>query len=134
MDPVVHFEMPAEDKKRVSEFYTQAFGWKMTTMGPEMNNYVLAGTTETDEKTMSPVKPGAINGGFYSKTDGEGGAQPPHLVISVQNLEESMKKVEAAGGKIIDKPMDIPTVGMYVSIKDTEGNIVGMMQPAPMPN
>lgn len=131
MDPVVHFEMPAEDKKRVSEFYTNAFGWKMQMLGPEMNNYVLAGTTEVDENTMTPLKPGAINGGFYGKSD-NGGSQPPHLVISVQNLEESMKKVEAAGGKIIDKPMEIPTVGMYVSITDSEGNIVGMLQPLPM--
>jgi predicted enzyme related to lactoylglutathione lyase len=131
MDPVVHFEMPAEDKKRVSEFYTKAFGWKMQTMGPEMNNYVLAGTTEIDEKTMTPLKPGAINGGFYAKTD-DPGSTAPHVVISVENLEESMKKVEAAGGKLVDKPMEIPTVGMYITIVDTEGNRVGMLQPAPM--
>jgi len=29
MNPVVHFEMPAKDRARVSEFYTKAFGWKM---------------------------------------------------------------------------------------------------------
>lgn len=131
MDPVVHFEMPADDKKRVAEFYTKAFGWNMQQMGPEMNGYVLAGTTEVDEKTMMPKNPGAINGGFYDKTD-DPGSHAPHVVISVQNLEESMKKVEAAGGKLVDKPMDIPTVGKYITIIDTEGNRVGMLQPAPM--
>jgi predicted enzyme related to lactoylglutathione lyase len=29
MDLVVHFEMPAGDSKRMSEFYTKAFGWEM---------------------------------------------------------------------------------------------------------
>ena len=29
-NPVVHFEMPATDGKRMSEFYTNAFGWKDT--------------------------------------------------------------------------------------------------------
>jgi predicted enzyme related to lactoylglutathione lyase len=29
MNPVVHFEMPAKDNKRVADFYTKAFGWKM---------------------------------------------------------------------------------------------------------
>lgn len=29
MNPVVHFEMPAEDKKRMSKFYTKAFGWQL---------------------------------------------------------------------------------------------------------
>jgi predicted enzyme related to lactoylglutathione lyase len=28
MYPIVHFEMPAEDKKRMSEFYTKTFGWQ----------------------------------------------------------------------------------------------------------
>jgi uncharacterized protein len=28
MNPVVHFEMPAEEKSRMADFYTKAFGWK----------------------------------------------------------------------------------------------------------
>jgi predicted enzyme related to lactoylglutathione lyase len=35
MDPVVHFEMPAEDKKRMVEFYANVFGWKMEMLGKE---------------------------------------------------------------------------------------------------
>lgn len=27
MNPVVHFEMPAKDKKRVADFYSKVFGW-----------------------------------------------------------------------------------------------------------
>ena len=64
MDPVVHFEMPTKDKKRTAEFYSNAFGWKMNQLGAEMGDYLLAQTTETDEKMM-PKQPGAINGGFF---------------------------------------------------------------------
>ncbi len=32
------------------------------------------------------------------------------------------------------KPDDIPEVGLYVTIVDTEGNKVGMLQPAQMPS
>lgn len=131
MDPVVHFEMPAVDKKRVAEFYTKAFGWEMKQLGPEMGEYILATTTAVDETSKMPKQPGAINGGFYEKTD-DPGSHAPHVVISVQNLNEAMKKVEAAGGKLVDKPMDIPGVGQYITIVDTEGNRVGMLQPAPM--
>ena len=60
MDPVVHFEMPAENKERMSKFYTKAFGWQTNQLGPEMGEYVLVTTTEVDEKMM-PKKPGAIN-------------------------------------------------------------------------
>jgi predicted enzyme related to lactoylglutathione lyase len=35
MDPVVHFEMPAEDRKRMADFYTKAFGWQTQMLGPD---------------------------------------------------------------------------------------------------
>ena len=38
MNPVVHFEMPADDKKRMADFYSQAFGWKTQMLGEEMGN------------------------------------------------------------------------------------------------
>src|SRR6185369_17421587 len=135
MDRVVHFEMPAKDNKRVSEFYSKAFGWQMNQLGDEMGSYLLAGTTETDENRM-PKTPGAINGGFFKFQEKEG-FNVPHIVISVDNLEESMEKVKAQGGKIIggasgpDTVDDIPGIGRYISFEDSEGNHVGMLQPAP---
>src|SRR5512139_3035404 len=68
MDPVVHFEMPAEDRKRMADFYTNTFGWKTQMLGPEMGDYVLAATTESDE-TGRPKNPGVINGGFFPKSE-----------------------------------------------------------------
>lgn len=128
MDPVVHFEMPAEDKKRMSAFYTKVFGWKTTMLGPDMSEYVVVETTETDKKTMRPKNPGAINGGFYQKPDDPWG-QYPSIVISVEDIGKSMEKVMAAGGKVHGKPDMIPGVGQYVSIVDTEGNRISMLQP-----
>ena len=43
-----------------------------------------------------------------------------------------MKKVAAAGGKVLDKPQDIPGIGKYIAFRDSEGNRVGMLQPSPM--
>jgi len=128
MNPVVHFEMPYEDPKRVSTFYTNAFGWGMQYL-PDMGKYVLAGTTAVDEKTQRPKEPGAINGGFYPKSDTYGGI---HVVISVDNLEASMEAVKKAGGKIQGEIQDIPGIGRFVMFEDTEGNRVGMLQPMPM--
>lgn len=125
--PVVHFEMPADDKDRVSKFYSEAFGWDMNKLGPEMNEYVLATTTETDKEGM-PTTPGAINGGIYQKGEDE----TIHFVISVDNLKDHMEVVKKAGGKIKGEPMDIPGIGKFVMIEDTEGNPVGMLQPSEM--
>ncbi len=128
MNPVVHFEMPAEDKKRMSKFYTKAFGWQTKQLGPETGEYVLVTTTEVDEKMM-PKKPGAINGGFFQKTDDKP-SQYPSVVIQVDDIKKSMKKVEEVGGKVLGEPMEIPNVGWYVSFLDTEGNRVSMLQPS----
>jgi uncharacterized protein len=129
--PVVHFEMPAKDLVRVKKFYEDAFGWGMNQMGADMGNYLLAGTVDVDEKTQMPKTPGAINGGFWVPDDNTP-HQPPHVVISVDDLEEAIEMVKRAGGEVLDEPMEIPGIGRYVSIKDTEGNIVGVLQPAPM--
>ena len=59
------------------------------------------------------------------------------MVISVDNIEASIKKVEEAGGKVLGGSKgkgtidDIPGIGRYVSFVDTEGNHVGMLQPNP---
>ena len=86
MDPVVHFEMPAEDRKRVADFYANVFGWKTQMLGPEMGDYVLATTTESDE-TGRPKKPGVINGGFFPKSDDKP-AQYPSVAIAVEDIKE----------------------------------------------
>jgi predicted enzyme related to lactoylglutathione lyase len=65
MNPVVHFEMPAEDRKRMADFYTKVFGWKAQQLGEDMGNYVLATTTDSDEK--GPKKPGTIKWWFLSE-------------------------------------------------------------------
>ena len=128
MNPVVHFEMPAEDRKRMADFYRNVFGWKTQMLGPEMGGYVLATTTEVG-KNGRPKNPGAINGGFFLKSDDKP-AQYPSVVIAVEDIKKHMKKVEKAGGKVLGVPWDIPGVGLYVSFIDTEGNRVSMLQPA----
>ncbi len=130
MNPVVHFEMPAEDGKRMTEFYTKTFGWNIQQYGPEMGNYMVVATSETDEKGH-PVRPGNIGGGFYPKPK-DGSADHPSVVIAVDDINESVKKIKAGGGTLLGEPANIPGVGMYVSFKDTEGNRLSILQPSEM--
>lgn len=80
MNPVVHFEMPAEDRKRMAGFYTDVFGWKTNLMGEDMGNYVTVSTTETDDKGR-PKTPGTINGGFFPKRKGRLPSTHPLLLL-----------------------------------------------------
>ncbi|MFI5271022.1 MAG: VOC family protein [Candidatus Saccharimonadales bacterium] len=136
MNPVVHFEMGYEDRERMVKFYETVFGWKGQSMGPEMGNYVVAQTTETDENGMVQTK-GAINGGFYQKTDNPL-SQVPSVVISVDDIQEAIKSVKEAGGKISGgmnekgehtmEPQMIPGVGLWISAMDTENNRFSILQ------
>ena len=127
MNPVVHFEVPAEDRERMAEFYEKTFDWKLQKLGPEMGSYIIAHTGETDENGMMK-KPGMINGGFFQKTDDN---RYPSIVIAVDDIREHMKKVKEPGGKVFGEPMEIPGVGWYVPFSDTEGNRLSMIQPNP---
>jgi len=129
VDPVVHFEMPAEDSKRMSKFYKQAFGWKAQMLGPDMGNYVVVTTAQEVDKIGRPKRRGIINGGFFKK-DNSKPAQYPSVVIAVDSIKSAMKKVTKAGGEVLGEPMDIPGFGLYVSFYDTEGNRVSIMEPA----
>ena len=127
MDPVVHFEIPAEDRNRMSDFYSSVFGWKTKMLGPEMGNYVTAATGEIDGRGW-PVQPGVINGGFYMKRK-DVPNESPSIVISVDNIQESIKKITEAGGKVFAGPHEIPGVGLYASFYDIEGNRASILQP-----
>lgn len=128
-NPVVHFEMPYKDGKRVVEFYSKAFGWQMNETGPEMGAYITAGTAETDENRM--VKnPGNINGGFYD-LNATSASPAPSVVISVPDLQEAIRNIEAAGGKLLGEPTEIPGIGLWVSFEDSEGNRVSILQSSP---
>jgi uncharacterized protein len=139
-NPVIHFEMGYFDRERMKKFYTTAFGWKLQQMGSDMGNYIIAQTTETDEKGMVKT-PGTINGGFYQKIENPL-SHAPSVVISVPDIKSAMKAVEAGGGKILGamdesgnpsmEPMMIPGVGLWIFFQDPENNRVSLMQPVSM--
>jgi len=128
MNSVVHFEMPYDDRERMAKFYENVFGWQTQMLGEEMDNYVLATTTQTDES--GPKRPSAINGSFFPRKP-DWPAQYPSLVIAVDDIHAAMSQVTDAGGTILGEPLTIQGVGQYVSFFDTEGNRVSMLQPIP---
>lgn len=125
MNPVIHFELPVEKSDRARKFYETVFGWQTTQLGAEAGNFILAFTTETDEN-RAPKKPGAINGGFYQKTNSE---QHTKLTILVEDIRAAMRNVKDAGATLIpmneqnpEEPFELPGVGLFATFKDTEGN------------
>lgn len=129
MFPVVHFEIPYKNSERITKFYSSVFGWKMTVMEPDSNNYILVTTAEYDAKPGFPA--GAINGGFYA-VQPEWLPHHPSIVIAVDDVQTTKNDIIQYGGKIIGDPVTIPNYGIYLSFIDTEGNRNSIIQPSGM--
>ena len=124
MFKVVHFEIPFDNKVRASKFYSEIFGWKLQEF-PEME-YVMAQTAAVDEKQM-PKEPGSINGGLFQRPKE---APNPVLYVAVDSIDEAIRKVQGAGGKVVTPNTPIPGMGAYARVTDTEGNVIGLFQNA----
>ncbi len=124
MDKVVHFEIPADDLARAKEFYGSIFGWELEDM--EAMPYTIIRTTPVDEQQM-PTEPGAINGGMMQRTSE---TPTPVLTIGVGSVDDALKKVEAGGGSTVTPKTEIPGMGSFAYIKDTEGNLIGLWENA----
>jgi uncharacterized protein len=123
MDKVVHFEIPTDDLARAKEFYGSIFGWQLQTI--DDMDYTIAMTTAVDEQTQLPTEPGAINGGMMKRS---ADTPSPVLTVGVDSIDDSRKRVEAAGGTVVTPRTEIPGMGAFAYFKDTEGNVLGLWE------
>ncbi|HXE57541.1 MAG TPA: VOC family protein [Gemmatimonadales bacterium] len=123
MARVIHFEIHAESPERAIDFYSAVFGWRFTRWtGPE--EYWLVTTGPRDE-------PG-IDGGLVRRRGAvEGEAVIGYVcTISVNDLDRTLGDARRLGGILAVAPTEIPGVGRLAYMKDTEGNIFGMIEAA----
>ncbi len=125
MGKVVHFEIPTDDLGRAKEFYGSTFGWQIQTM--EEMEYNIVMTAPVDPETQLPTEPGAINGGLMKRS-----AETPAPVITIQvdSIDDSLKRVEEAGGSTVQARTEIPGMGAFAYFQDTEGNTLGLWENA----
>ncbi|OGK13877.1 glyoxalase [Candidatus Roizmanbacteria bacterium RIFCSPHIGHO2_02_FULL_37_15] len=124
MDKVVHFEIEADDLDRAQKFYQEIFGWEIQNVSAPGMEYRLINTVETDEKQM-PKEAGAINGGLQKKT---GQSKGVVIVIDVKSIDETLKKVQERGSKIVMPKTQVGDMGLYARVTDTEGNVIGIWE------
>lgn len=120
---VVHFEIPFDDEQRAGSFYTDAFGWKLTSM-PDMK-YVLVTTGPSDQGP--PSEPGFINGGMLARGLPVGS---PLVVIDVEDIDESLQTIENLGGTTVSAKQPVGEMGFAAYFKDPEGNLLGLWETA----
>jgi len=126
MNKVIHFEIPVDDLARAKKFYSSIFGWEIIDWPmPGGVTYTSVRTVPVDEKTFMPKEPGAINGGMTQRSKE---VPTPIITISVGSIDEYVKKIEAAGGKRVMPKAEVPDMGFYAYVADSEGNVIGLWE------
>jgi uncharacterized protein len=124
MPRVVHFEIHAANPERAVEFYSKLFDWKFQKWDGPMPYWLI---------TTGPDTARGINGGLlprHGEIDGQ--AVIAYVcTVDVENLDNYVAKAQALGAQMAVPKMPIPGIGWLAYIKDTEGNILGMMQNDP---
>jgi predicted enzyme related to lactoylglutathione lyase len=104
----VWFELVTGEPKKAQGFYAEVLGWRTQAfpMGPASYDMIYAGDTMI---------------GGYASPRREG--TPSHWIayVSVDDVDAAAKRVTANGGKIVEPPSDIPTVGRRARIADPQG-------------
>lgn len=110
--PIVHVEIPAHDPAAASRFYADLFGWKPETM-PDLD-YIAFG-----------AQPGP--GGGFPKVDDQT-FKPGDVVVYVgtDDIDATLAKVEALGGKTLLPKTEIPNIGWFAFFSDPTGNRIGL--------
>jgi uncharacterized protein len=128
MGRVVHFEIHADDLARARTFYETVFGWKIEKW--DGLDYWVVKTGASDDVTEGEW-PG-IDGGLLQRQ----GKPPVHdnpvsayvCTIQVDDIDATCARVvENAGNVMVDKK-PLKGVGWLCYCRDTEGNVIGVMQ------
>ena len=122
MNKVVHFEIPVDNLNRAKKFYKNIFGWQINDF-PGMN-YSIVTTVATDNKQM-PKEAGAINGGLMKRNHPR---ESPVIVVDVPSVDNYIKKIKKAGGKVVLSKQKVSDMGLYARVSDTEKNVIGIWQ------
>jgi predicted enzyme related to lactoylglutathione lyase len=119
---IVHFEIPANDVEKLRKFYSALFGWKIEKM-PGPTEYFGIQTVPVDAKGM-PMRFG-VNGGMMKKQNPE---HKPVNYISVESVDDYIKKIEKLGGQVTVPKMEVPGIGWWAMALDPEGNQFAILQ------
>jgi uncharacterized protein len=114
-NPIVHFEVLGKDKAVLEDFYRAAFDWQLN---PVMDSYSMA-------------TPGmGINGGIGTSMDG--GAGHAIFYVEVDNIAQTLTRIEGRGGRRISGPDQVPNGPLFALFADPEGHVIGLVQAGTM--
>lgn len=113
-----HIEIPADDTQRARRFYQDLFGWTFT--DTEYGDYALFTT---------PGGESAVGGGLGKR--GESAPLATRTYVDVDSIDAALAKTEGLGGRVVQGKDEVPGVGWWAVIVDTEGNELALFENVP---
>lgn len=114
---ITHIDIPADDLERAKRFYAGLFGWQ------------IAGTPEFPDYEMFQSGPQGVGGGIGLR--GETAPQKPRVYVTVDSLDDALARVEGLGGSIVVEKTEVPGMGWYAAVHDSEGSEIGLWEGLP---
>lgn len=109
-----HVEIPADDLDRAKRFYGELFGWTFQeTPGYEGYPTFRSG-------------PGEVGGALGKR--GEMARQTMVQYVSVDSIDDATAKVGDLGGEVIVPRTEVPGMGWYGVVRDSEGGEIGLWE------
>jgi len=128
---IIHFEIYVDDIDRAKAFYEKVLGWAFSHI--EEYDYWLVYPSGT--VSNGPAQQG-VNGGMLLRpgpkpSDNKAAPNAFVCTVNTDDIDETLALVEKHGGRI-DMPADtVSGIGRLAYVRDTEGNLVGLLQPDP---
>ena len=113
MNKLTHFDIHASDVERAKRFYERIFDWKFGTYSGAEEFYQVRAS---DGEVIGAVQSRKYNAHSKDILGFE-------CSIAVDDVEETTRRVEEAGGKTLMSKTAIPGVGWIAKFTDTEGNV-----------
>lgn len=108
----VHIEIASSDPERTKKFFEDVFEWDFESV-PEMNYHTYEAPSPPHGGLMSPMenqRPGILN----------------YLLSG--DIDTDVKRIEAAGGRILQPKMEIPGVGWWASFEEPTGIVLALFE------
>ena len=112
--PIVHFEIMGKDATRLHKFYADLFSWNVGEAMPDMGMYAMVDAGSS-----------SLAGGIGQEPSG---AARTTIYVQVPDLQATLDKAAAMGGKVVMPPTDIPGVVSLAQFSDPDGNVIGLVK------
>lgn len=119
MGRIIHVELTTDDLHGSSDFFAHAFGWHLTP-SEFVEDYLSADTGAG----------GGIDGALMTVAHQK---QPVIVWIEVEDIHETIRDVEKAGGRVEGEVHELHGEGLVTYVSDPGGTLFGVKQP-PVPD